>query len=367
MGNIFTLIIMIFMILGAADLVILKGKLGIAQEFEHGFNSVGSLILAMAGIMCIAPVVGEVLAPIVAPLFERMGADPAMLAGILIGTDMGGYALTKVMTESRDIQILGGILLSSLLGGTIAFTIPVGLSICRPEDKEAITRGIVFGIISIPFGLLAGAWSAGISFSVFLVNSAPALVVSAVLAFCICVFTEQTLFFFQKFGAGLRILCMVSLVLASLEEVLGIQTIHGLAPLKAQMGTIGMIGVTLAGAYPLVYVLKRILAPAIKKISRVLRINEAAVTGLLAALANPFPFFDLIPDMDERGKVVAMAFSVSAMATFGDMLGYVSAERPDATAAMIVTKMTSGVVAFFIAEFAESGIFKRKSRVAEER
>ena len=63
--------------------------------------------------------------------------------------------MTASMTDDPAAIMLGGVILSTVLGATIAFTIPVALTLCRPEDAPSVSRGIVFGIISIPFGTIA--------------------------------------------------------------------------------------------------------------------------------------------------------------------------------------------------------------------
>lgn len=43
--------------------------------------AMGSLALAMIGIICLAPVLANLLRPVVVPLYQALGADPAMFAG----------------------------------------------------------------------------------------------------------------------------------------------------------------------------------------------------------------------------------------------------------------------------------------------
>ena len=354
MGKMLTAVMMAFLVAGAIDKALLRGRLGLAGEFEKGFNAVGSLTMAMAGIMCIAPVVGKFLAPFSAPLFVKLGADPAMVSGILFSTDMGGYPLAAAMTDNESIQILSGVLLSSMMGATIVFTIPVSLSICREEDRRAISKGIVLGIIAIPFGLITGAVVAGIPGRVILANSVPAIIISAVLAFFLTVLPDRTLSCFKAFGELLKGVCVLSLMFASLEEMLGIVVIPGMDPLGEQLKTVGIIGVTLAGAYPFVSVLNRCLAPALKGTAKLLGINGVSVAGILASMANSLPMFDMIKDMDKKGKVVAMAFSVPATAALGDLMGYISAVRPDAVIPMVAGKLTAGLIGIVLAEMFES-------------
>ena len=148
---------MFFMVLGALDRAVFRNRFGLGNEFVKGLNSIGPLILGMAGIMCSAPVLGKLLLKLVTPLFGAIGADPAIIAGTCFGLDMGGYYMTASMTNDPSVIMLGGVILSTVLGATLVFTIPVALTLCRPEDASAVSKGIVFGIISIPFGTIAAA------------------------------------------------------------------------------------------------------------------------------------------------------------------------------------------------------------------
>ena len=345
---------MFFLMLGVLDRVLLGGKMGLGAEFEKGFHSVGTLILSMAGIMCAAPVLGKGLSVAAAPVFSLFGADPAMAAGCVFAIDMGGFPLAQTMTQDPQVQILSGVVLASMMGATIVFLIPVSMTICRKEDMEALSKGVVIGLIAIPAGMFAGAAAAGISLQTFLVNSVPVFGACVVLAVCLIAFQAKTMACFRVFGRLLQAFGLLSLAAASIEEVLGISVVAGMASLEEQLRTIGVIGVTLAGAYPMLAVLTRLLNPVLSRIASLLLINPAAVQGMVAALANPIPLFETMHEMDARGKVVAMAFAVPVMAVFGDHLGYVGAAMPSAMVPMIAAKLAGGAVAVILAEIFES-------------
>ncbi|MGN1021078.1 MAG: ethanolamine utilization protein EutH, partial [Aristaeellaceae bacterium] len=84
-------IIMIIMAVGAAlggvDRI-LGNRMGLGDKFEEGFRLLGPVALAQAGIICIAPVLAEVLGPAVKTVYHALGQDPAMFGSIL-AIDMG--------------------------------------------------------------------------------------------------------------------------------------------------------------------------------------------------------------------------------------------------------------------------------------
>ena len=65
-NDIIIYIMVIFMIIGGVD-KILGNKFGYGEKFEEGFMAMGSLALAMVGVISLAPVLAKVLRPVVEP------------------------------------------------------------------------------------------------------------------------------------------------------------------------------------------------------------------------------------------------------------------------------------------------------------
>ena len=162
-------------------------------------------------------------------------------------------------------------------------------------------------------------------------------------------FPQKTLIIFRAFGNLLQAFIILALAAAGVESTLGITVIPGMDPLAEQLETIAMIGITLAGAYPFVHVLSKLLAPVLNVIAKLMGVNGPSVTGMLACLANPLPMYDMIPLMDERGKVLAMAFCTCANAMIGDHFAFISIAYPEGTTATFIVKIVSGAVALLIA------------------
>ena len=60
----------------------------------------GSLALAMSGIICLAPVIARILRPLIVPCYHFLGADPSIFAGTCVANDMGGYSLAVTLADS---------------------------------------------------------------------------------------------------------------------------------------------------------------------------------------------------------------------------------------------------------------------------
>ena len=123
-------IMAVFALLGGIDRI-LGSRFGLGPRFEEGILAMGTLGLAMIGIVCLAPVLARLLRPIVVPIYGFLGADPAMFAGTLLACDMGGASLARELALSPEAAGLGGILTGSMLGATVVFTIPVAMGLLR--------------------------------------------------------------------------------------------------------------------------------------------------------------------------------------------------------------------------------------------
>ena len=337
-----------FAVAGAVDRV-LGNRLGLGEKFEEGIMAMGPLGVAMLGVISLAPVLAAVLKPVVAPVFDALGADPAMFAGSLLACDMGGGVLARELTADGDAAALGGIITGSMLGATLVFTIPVAMGILSEEDRPAMARGILCGVVTIPVGVLAGGLAAGFRLGMILRNLLPIVLFAALIVLGLWKAETAMIRGFAAFGKGVVALITLALAAAILEELTGFTLIPGLAPLGEGFEIVGEIAIVLAGAFPLVYAVTKVFHRPLMKLGTALGINDTAAAGLVASLANSIATFGMVRNMDHRGKVVNIAFAVSAAFVFGDHLGFTAGFAPEMILPMIVGKLAGGVAAAAVA------------------
>ena len=338
------LVMGLFALLGGIDRV-LGNRLGLGSEFENGILSMGALAMAMLGIIALAPVLAGVLRPVVVPVYRFLGADPAMFAGTILACDMGGASLAQEMTEDAQAALFGGVLCGSMMGATVVFTIPVALGILEPEDRPYLARGILAGIVTIPVGLLAGGLTAGFPIPMILKNLIPIVILAGLIALGLFKAEKAMIRGFAVFGKGITALITLALALAIFQELTGIILLSGMAPLSEGFATVGAIAIVLAGAFPLVNLLVRLLRKPLNSLGRKLGINDRAAAGLVASLANSIAAFGMVKEMDTRGKVLNVAFAVSAAFVFGDHMGFTAGFAPQMLPALIVGKLAGGISA----------------------
>ena len=348
MSEVLLLVMALFALVGALDRIF-GNRMGLGERFEEGITTMGSLALAMLGIICLAPVLANLLRPVVVPVFRLLGADPAMFAGSLLACDMGGGPLALELADDPQAGLFGGVLCGSMLGATVVFTIPVAMGILEEKARPFLAKGILAGIVTIPLGLLVGGLVAGMPVLQVLKNLIPIVLFAGVIAIGLWRWEDAMIRIFGIFGKGIIALITVGLGLGIFQGITGIALLPGLAPIEEGFLTVGAIAIVLAGAFPLVAVLTRLLRKPLLKLGITLGINETAAAGLLASLANSIASFTLVKDMDDRGKVVNVAFAVSAAFVFGDHMGFTAGFAPQWLVPMIIGKLVGGISAVAVA------------------
>ena len=347
-NDIIIYLMLLFMVLGAVDRIF-GNRFGLGTEFENGILTMGSLALAMLGIIALAPVLAALLRPVLVPVFRLFRADPAMFAGTILACDMGGASLARELSQTPEAALFGGILVGSTLGPTIVFNIPVALGIISKEDQRALAQGILFGILTIPVGCFFGGLTAGFSVSMILRNLIPIFIIALLIALGLWRAENAMIRGFTIFGKVIIAIITAGLAAGIIEQLTGLTLIPGMAPLSEGFSTVGAIAIVLAGAFPLVYVITKLFKKPLTKLGGLLGMNDVAAAGLVASLANSIPMFGMIKDMDRRGKILNVAFAVSASFVFGDHLGFAAGFAPEILPAMIVGKLTGGISAVAVA------------------
>ena len=338
----------VFAILGAMDRIF-GNRFGLGKEFEEGILAMGSLAMAMIGIITLAPVLAAVLKPVIVPAYRFLGADPAMFAGTILACDMGGGNLAQELTADTNAALLGGVLTGSMLGATIVFTIPVAMGILSEEDRPAMAKGILCGIVTIPVGILVGGLVAGFPIGMVLRNLIPVVLIAALVALGLWKAERWMIKGFGLFGKFIIALITVGLTAAIVQSLTGFPIIPGMAPIEEGFVTVGAIAIVLAGAFPLVFTITKLLKGPLLKLGHLLGINDTAAAGLIASLANSIATFGMVKDMDNRCKVVNIAFAVSAAFVFGDHLGFTAGFAPEMLPAVIAGKLAGGITAIAVA------------------
>ncbi len=339
-----------FAVIGALDRIF-GNHFGIGTEFERGFYLLGVMGLTMVGMIVIAPVLSEFMAPIFDAVYTYLGVDPSIIPASLLANDMGGATLAKEIGKTSEIGLYNGLVVSSMMGCTISYTIPFSLSVVNKENHKELMLGILYGIITIPVGCAVVGLIMGISPFALVINLLPLILFSVLIALGLKFVPRKTVKLFSIIGMIIKGLITIGLVLGILKELAGIEIIKGLGSVKEGAWICFNSAMVLSGAFPMMYIISKIIKRPIKALGRKLKINEASAFGLVSTIVTNATTIEKMRDMDKKGIVLNAAFLTSAAFTFGGHLAFTSAFDSAYVFPMIGAKLISGFAALILALF----------------
>lgn len=334
-------------IVGGVDRII-GNKFGLGEKFEEGFNAMGPLALGMVGIVCLAPVIAKHLAPLIIPALTAIGADPAIFGSIL-PNDTGGYPLAMELAINKQAGYFSGLIVASMLGCTIVFSIPVGLGLIERKDQPYFAKGLLIGLLTVPVGSVIGGMIAGYDMNMVLVNSIPVIALSIFLALGLKFIPDGMIKGCIVFGQFIVVVITVGLAAAAFQSMTGVVLIPGMSPIGDALAIIGQIGVVLLGTFPVLSILTKVLDKPLTSVGKNIGLDGVSTAGIIFTLANSIPVYKMMKDMTPRGKIVNTAWLVPATAALGDHLGFTAGVLPEAITPVVISKIIAGVLAIALA------------------
>ena len=338
-----------------------KWKLG--ERFTAGIQAFEPLFLTMAGIIVLIPCFQKFLAPVLAPAMKYLGMDPGLLSGVLIANDMGAYQLAHSLTQDPRVGDFSGMLIGSVLGVNLVFTLPAALKIVQKEDQEFMFKGLLFGFITLPLGCFAGGLAAGFPALFILKQLIPVTVIALISVLMLWLIPEKLTAILSKIGKAIEIVALLGIVLAMTAELIGFAGEKDwlLESIYEGIKIVGSIVIVLPGAYVFIELLNRCCKKLFIKAGEKLSINHVSVLGMISTLANSIPTFLIIKDMDKKGKILNFAFLTGGAFAFGDHLAFCCAVAPKLALPLLVTKLTAAFSALLLVS-----IIYRKYKTTEE-
>lgn len=381
-NSVIVTIMMIFMLLGAIDKA-QGNKRGYGAAFDEGFHAMGPLAIAMVGVIAAAPVISMLLRPIVTPIYEMLGSSPSIFATTLLLADAGGYSLA-VELAGQDLVMgqFAGIVVGCTMGCILLFDIPVALNLLQKKDRPALACGILVGAITAPVGCLVGGLVMNLTteyhmdLSVMLLSLLPVILVAAALAAGLWFKPISLMNGFAKFGAFVTGLIAIFVAIAVLQEKTGIhlplfrlmveEGASGVSPLANSITILGDIAFILLGAFPMVEWVKRHFGGKLAQVGAKIGINREASAGIVATLANNIPAFQMVKDMDPKGKLLNIAFASCAAFMLGDHLGFVAGVNDTMIVPMICAKLACGISALTLANLLAPQLLAKAEKAAAQ-
>ena len=348
MEKIVIYIVGIFFILGILDYVF-GGKLKLSKGIESGIKSMGSLALSMLGILSITPIISDFLTKYIIPILNKSFFAPSIVSSSIIAVDMGGYKIAEAIANNSLEVYFSGVLISSMLGCTISFTLPLALGIVEEKNIDILCKGILCGIVTLPIGLFLGGLLLRMPIIVIFKSIIPIILISFLIIIGLNKIPNTMIKYFKYLAKIIFIIGIIGLGLQGIRSITGIEVVKNLLPLEEAITIVGKIAIFLCGANVMLEVIQRGFKKLIKKLGDIMAINSHSVTALIGSLASAVIVFTDFNKLDNRGKVICSAFSVGGAYVFGGQLAYVVTEAREISFIYIIVKLTSGILAILLA------------------
>ena len=378
-GNYVLYVIMFCAVLGAFA-AIRDSEKGLGKEFMEGIHATGHIFVPAAGIMASIPYLTVMIESVFGPFFDALGADPALAATMIIASDMGGYHLASALAASKEALIMA--LITGFMGGaTIVFSIPMGLAMLDKRDHKYMALGILSGLLTIPIGVMIASailvfsnpmvrevvatsgeatYELAMGLGGVFANLLPIIIFVVALALGLRFLPDMMIKGFIAFGRGRDARSKLVLVFSIVEYFTGVFTIvlggGGFDPIIADaedqtraLETAGYIGIMLAGAFPMVYLLRKYFGGPLEALGSKVGLSAVGSAGMLATIANILAMFRLVRFMPPKDKVLNIAFGVCAAFLLGDHLSFTANFQPTIILPVLIGKILAGFTAVGLA------------------
>lgn len=347
--NVFTAIMLVFATVGMLDKVA-GGRFRLSESFDKGLLTMGTMCIPMVGMSCAGVALIQNNTETIMKVMDTLPFDPSIVAGVLLAPDMGGYFIAEQLSGSKELFVFNGIVLGALLGQMVTFQLPIFLSSIRKEDSSFVLNGFVAGLIVIPVGLVAAAALLGVGSDEFVAEFIPLLLICLLMAAGLMKMPEKTVKGFEIFARGIQIITLILFFITVMGVFVPSAAYSDFSSVEEIVIVVFKSAVIISGSLVLSELILRFFGKWIAVIARKLRVNEISVIGILLGCATSLAVLPLIFKMDDKGKLMNGAFSVSGAYFMGGQMGFVSSVADGYTVAvMVIAKVICGGLGVLLA------------------
>ena len=341
---------LVFAALGALDRVF-GNRFGLGKEFERGFNLLGTMALSMIGMIVLSPLIADFVSPVLNFIYSSFGIDPSVIPASIFANDMGGAPMSVAVGKNADIALFNALVVSSMMGCTVSFNIPFAVSAVDKKHHRELFLGMLCGIATIPLGCFVGGLFYKIPLTALLLILLPLIIFASLIVLGLIFIPNICVKVFAGFGYLIKALITVGLVLGMVNFISGKEIIKGLSSIEEAALICFNAAVFLAGAFPQMYLVSKLLKKPITKLGEKTGINSASAFGFISTLVTNVTTYEKMKDMDGKGIVLNSAFAVSAAFVFGGHLGFTLAFDEALALPVIIGKLVAGITALILSFF----------------
>ncbi len=348
--NIFVAIMLVFALIGFID-KLFNLKWGLSETFDRGFLTMGSLSISIVGIYCVGLTFMSNNIEFFKSINDYLFFDSSILIGSVLCPDMGGYPIVSQISQDASMILFSGILLTSLLGQTITFQLPIFLAFVKDQEISTMMRGFIVGIVVVPVGLLLCYPMIELPLNSFIINLLPIVILCIVIAIMVIKIPQITI----------KILSTIANAIKALSYILFLIVIVGLYIPELQYVETSLVEecclmilkmiVIISGSMILSDLILKYGSAYIQKIADKLKVNKESIIGFVLNCASSLAMLPLYSKMDKKGKLLNAAFSVSGAYLFGGQLAFVSNVANDSIMTYVFAKLLCGILSVILMSF----------------
>jgi ethanolamine transporter len=350
-----------------------NNKYGYGNKYTEAWETMAPMAISMVGITSLTPVMRILLTPFFRPIFSGLLSHQTMFAGCLLDPATGGFPLAVKLAPENYPLAMYSVILGSMLGATICFNIPVGLSMIQEENSIFFAYGTLVGILTVPFGCVVGGLAMSLtpfelSVKDVLENLVPIFIVTLLLSFSLYFFPLGTLRGFMHFSGAINFLMTFGAIVAIFQEQTSIKLPlwgtmiddDGDNQLLTILAVVAEIAMVLTGTIPMVHFVTSMIGPCLGRAAAKIGLKEIDAAGLVAALPSALPMFGMFDEMTNKGMVFNAAFEVGAAYALGDHLAYLGSVEREMIVPLLLGKFFAGALSIVLCVFT-ADFFVRKA------
>lgn len=346
--NVLIVIFLIFAMIGLLDKII-GSRWGLSEPFDRGLFTMGSMVIPTISTCCIAVELIQRNICWIESITEPLPFDASLVAGLLLAPDTGGFFIAKQLAGDPAILVFNGVIVAGLFGQTISYQIPIFLSSLDKTQQSPIMRGFVVGIIIIPVGLIVAELFLKISMEQFVWHFLPIFTLCLIMAIGLIKAFKMTIKVFSTFAAGIQIVVNIMFIVTVIGVFFPRIAYVEVDAVESALIIVFRAAIVISGSMVISELILKYCQDKIRKIAQMLGVNEVSIVAMLLNFATSLAIIPLIPKMDDKGKMMNAAFSVSGAYVFGGQLGFVSSVTGGETIMiLVISKLICGGLSVFL-------------------
>ncbi len=334
----------ILFILFFLGLIALIGKMipipsKLAACFDQGISTLGSLLVSLsAWYVIMIPLINNHQQTLL-QAFENLPIDFNIFIGCFLAPDLGGYHIIEAYNLNLNMLIFAGICLTSILGCFFSFQLPIFLNQIK-EDLSTLMFGFMVGIITLPITLIPLA----ILLHISLLHLLPIFILCGILLFGMIYKQEFTLKWIINFARIIQLITYLLFAIVMIGLFLYPKMID-LSLLQEACIIVFKMSIIICGSLVLSHLIITYCHKPLNKIASYLNIDMNSMLGLLLSLGSSIAMLPLYSKMNDTGKKMNAAFSISGAYALGGQFAFIASVCPQSSIYFLLTKLIAGIIA----------------------